>query len=526
MFVIILALIILILVFLIIFFYIIIFNINFYLEWTIFNYNLLSWDLRIKLDYISTLFSFIVCIISLRIFIYSLRYIDHRKEKVYFFFILFFFVLSIIIFILSFNITSILLGWDGLGITSFLLVCYYHSKKSINSSLITFFVNRVGDLLIIIRINIFIFTHSWNLRFTNDKVFIWSIFLIIASFRKRAQIPFSNWLPKAMAAPTPVSSLVHSSTLVTAGVYLIFRLPVRFWINRLNWVFYLSSFTLLIRSLLAISSFDLKEIVAFSTLRHVRFIIITLSCKLHVRSFFHLCTHAIFKALLFICSGYLIYLLSSQDIRKLGILNFNIIIKIRFTISVLSIIGLFFLAGFFSKDFIIEEMYNLNLSKNLIFYISVIATSSYSIRLIIYINIMKNFSIQVFKSSDYIKHGIIILSFFSLIVGSLLQWNLFPLRFFIIRSYNKILIYFFLILGLFYSVIKIEKYLNLIFNSFLYKIYYINFFLLKNKKVYFLIEKGWRINIFNFFLFKSLSFNFSNQKTIIILILLILIFFL
>lgn len=496
-----------------------------YLEWTIFPHSLHSWDLRVKFDLISILFVFIVSLISFRIFIYSLGYIKDDKEKIIFFVFLVLFALSIIFFILSFNLSSILLGWDGLGVTSFLLVCYFHSKKSINSRLITFMVNRIGDLLIIISIRLFLITHSWNLRYSNIDFYSWSILLIVASFRKRAQLPFSNWLPKAIAAPTPVSSLVHSSTLVTAGVYLIFRLPLFSWDFYKNTVTIISSLTLIFRRLLAVSRFDLKEIIAFSTLSHVSLIVLSLSGGMHQISFFHLCVHAIFKALLFISRGYLIYLFSTQDIRKLFIINFNGLIKFSFTISVFSIMGLIFLARFYSKDFIVENSFLFSNYRNMIFYFSIFFTSAYSIRLLSMLNINCSQSAKLIKEKDWIETGTTILRIFCLLIGPFIQWLIFPINFVIIRVWNKFLIYYFLVVGRLYHLI-FKKIVPIRFNFYFIKLYYINFRAIKNKKIMLKLEKGWLILILKTLTFYDLRNDNFNQKNYLFFLFFIVIFLL
>lgn len=216
------------------------------------------------------------------------------------------------------------------------------------------------------------------------------LMILIAGLTKRAQIPFSVWLPLAIAAPTPVSALVHSSTLVTAGVYLLFRFNrflIRFEVK--NLLLYISVFTIFMAGLIANFEIDLKKIIALSTLSQLGLIIIVLSLGLKFLAFYHLLTHAVFKSLLFICAGIIIHFIdNNQDIRFYGILNeyvpFTII---RFYVSRLALIGFPFLSGFYSKDLIIEIIYIINFNIFIISFIilSVILTVSYSLRLIYYI---------------------------------------------------------------------------------------------------------------------------------------------
>lgn len=216
------------------------------------------------------------------------------------------------------------------------------------------------------------------------------LMILIAGLTKRAQIPFSVWLPLAIAAPTPVSALVHSSTLVTAGVYLLFRFNrflIRFEVK--NLLLYISVFTIFMAGLIANFEIDLKKIIALSTLSQLGLIIIVLSLGLKFLAFYHLLTHAVFKSLLFICAGIIIHFIdNNQDIRFYGILNeyvpFTII---RFYVSRLALTGFPFLSGFYSKDLIIEIIYIINFNIFIISFIilSVILTVSYSLRLIYYI---------------------------------------------------------------------------------------------------------------------------------------------
>jgi len=214
--------------------------------------------------------------------------------------------------------------------------------------------------------------------------------ILIAGLTKRAQIPFSVWLPLAIAAPTPVSALVHSSTLVTAGVYLLFRFNrflIRFEVK--NLLLYISVFTIFMAGLIANFEIDLKKIIALSTLSQLGLIIMVLSLGLKFLAFYHLLTHAVFKSLLFICAGIIIHFIdNNQDIRFYGILNEYIPFTIiRFYVSRLALIGFPFLSGFYSKDLIIEIIYIINFNIFIISFIilSVIFTVSYSLRLIYYV---------------------------------------------------------------------------------------------------------------------------------------------
>lgn len=250
---------------------------------------------------------------------FTLSYISGEYYLSYFVIIVIAFVFSINLLIYFPNMISLLLGWDGLGLTSYLLVIYYINDSSLGSGIVTAMSNRVGDALIISVVAIgFI-----NMCFTPfiGLFYLISFLLIFGSFTKRAQIPFSAWLPAAMAAPTPVSALVHSSTLVTAGVFLLIR-----FFGRLSEFFYFCPIlfywgviTSLMASLTALFENDMKKIIALSTLSQLGVIIFCLGLNQPYLTFYHLVTHALFKALLFICAGTFIHCnYNVQDIRILG----------------------------------------------------------------------------------------------------------------------------------------------------------------------------------------------------------------
>ncbi|KAF8480535.1 NADH dehydrogenase subunit 5, partial [Russula emetica] len=213
--------------------------------------------------------------------------------------------------------------------------------------------------------------------------------VILAAITKRAQIPFSSWLPAAIAAPTPVSALVHSSTLVTAGVYLLIRFNVLLADTVLGqFLLLISGLTIFISGLGANFEFDLKKIIALSTLSQLGLIISILSIGFPILAFFHLLTHALFKALLFICAGAIIHnIINSQDIRSIGGLCLNIPLTTScFNIANLALCGIPFLAGFYSKDIILELVIlsNVNIITFFFFFFSTGLTVCYSFRLVYY----------------------------------------------------------------------------------------------------------------------------------------------
>lgn len=280
--------------------------------------------------------------------------------------------------------------------------------------------------------------------------------IIIAAITKRAQIPFSSWLPAAIAAPTPVSALVHSSTLVTAGVYLLIRFNILLLnIFFLKLLLLLSGLTMFMAGIAANYEFDLKKIIALSTLRQLGLIIRILRIGLPDLAFFHLLTHAIFKALLFICAGIIIHIINDiQDIRFIGGIRFYIpLTSLCINISNIALCGIPFLAGFYSKDLILEivRFRNLNFIVFLLYYLSTGLTIFYRFRLIIYLIINDYNLIRIYNlyEEDYtILKRIYILLFIRVIRGRFLRWIIFSYPYIIYLPFNiKIIVIYVRIIG-------------------------------------------------------------------------------
>jgi len=197
-----------------------------YLRLCLGHFNSTLIEVNLLIDRFRLLFLFTVLIISFAVFRFRYRYIVHYKFYNRFHILLFLFVCSILILIVSSNLLFTMIGWDGLGVSSYLLVIYYGRRKSYNAGILTVLSNRLGDALLLLRIGFILHLGSWNINFYKELANTnpyFAFLLIVGTFTKRAQIPFSAWLPAVIAAPTPVSSLVHSSTLITAGVYFLFR---------------------------------------------------------------------------------------------------------------------------------------------------------------------------------------------------------------------------------------------------------------------------------------------------------------
>ena len=417
-----------------------IFDIVYFFEWEIFRVNRRIIAIVLIFDWISLLFISFVLFISSLVIYYRKDYIAGDIFINRFILLVLLFVFSIIIIILSPNLIRILLGWDGLGLVSYCLVIYYQNVKSYNAGILTALSNRLGNVALLISIAWMLNYGRWNFLFYLEfikidyQIAIVGMMAVLAAITKRAQIPFSSWLPAAIAAPTPVSALVHSSTLVTAGVYLLIRFRnLLLETNIAKFLLLISGLTIFIAGLGANFEFDLKKIIALSTLSQLGLIIRILAIGFYKLAFFHLLTHALFKALLFICAGAIIHnIKNSQDIRDMGRLTIFMPLTIScLNVANLALCGFPFLAGFYSKDIILEIVLisNINLFSVFLFFFSTGLTVSYSFRLFYY-----SFVISINQSSINIlndKSFIIFKRIFGLLVfairgGAILNWLIFP----------------------------------------------------------------------------------------------------
>nr|YP_009536379.1 NADH dehydrogenase subunit 5 [Athyma gutama]AYN60477.1 NADH dehydrogenase subunit 5 [Athyma gutama] len=437
--------------------YFIMYNKVIFLEWEVISFNSINIVFSILLDWMSLLFMMFVSLISSCVIFYSKSYMSSELNLNRFIILVLLFVFSMILLIISPNMISIFLGWDGLGLVSYCLVIYYQNIKSYNAGMLTALSNRIGDVMILMLISWMLNYGSWNYIFylnfmSNDfSMKIISLLVIIAAMTKSAQIPFSSWLPAAMAAPTPVSALVHSSTLVTAGVYLLIRFN-----NLLIEMFFLkflllfSGLTMMMAGICANYEYDLKKIIALSTLSQLGLMMSILSMGFYDLAFFHLLTHAMFKALLFMCAGVVIHMMNNnQDIRMMGGISFYIpLTSLCLNISNLALCGIPFLAGFYSKDMILEmvSMSNLNLLIFYLYYFSTGLTMFYTIRLLMYlmINDYNLLSIYNLYDEDYVMlKSMFVLLFMSLVSGSFLSWLIFyyPYMIYLPNSLKMMVIY-------------------------------------------------------------------------------------
>ena len=406
------------------------------IEWEVIKISSSVIYLTFIIDSMSLYFIRLVRLVSGSVMIFRSSYIMSEKFFSRFIFLVFMFIISIFLLILSPNIISLLLGWDGLGVTSYLLVIFYQRNKSYNAGILTALTNRLGDVGLLVSISLIVYLGSWTYLYVNinnrtySQILVYLI--IISACTKSAQIPFSAWLPAAIAAPTPVSALVHSSTLVTAGVYLLIRINlIIIEINISKFLRILGMLTIIIAGITAIVEIDIKKVIALSTLRQLGIIIIILGMGNPVLSFFHLISHAFFKAILFICAGLTIHRIKDyQDIRKMGFnyININLSVSI-IIIANIRLCGLPFLRGFYSKDIIIEIVI-IKGKRFFLFFLLIIGTRLtiiYSCRLnfLISLNFIKVESFyNIRENSNLIIVGIMFLLPLSIIGGLIISWNI------------------------------------------------------------------------------------------------------
>nr|AVE15669.1 NADH dehydrogenase subunit 5 [Haania sp. JZ-2017] len=409
----------------------------FIIEWEIFSLSSSLIIMTLLLDWMSLLFMSFVMMISSLVILYSEDYMKGDIILNRFIFLVLMFLFSMILLIISPNLISIFIGWDGLGLVSYCLVIYYQMVESYNAGMLTALSNRVGDVMLLMAIAWMLNFGSWNYIFYLDcmmnsyELWIISLMVVLASMTKSAQIPFSAWLPAAMAAPTPVSALVHSSTLVTAGIYLMIRFSKVFSVELLNVMLVMSVLTMFMSGLNANFEYDLKKIIALSTLSQLGLMMSILSLGYSNLAFFHLLTHALFKALLFMCAGMIIHNMSNlQDIRFMGVVSIEMpLTSICFMVSNFSLCGMPFLAGFYSKDLILEmiSLSNLNMFMFMLFFFSTGLTVSYSFRLFYYtlwgdMNLMSSIKLM---EGMWMMCGMVGLMFFAILGGSFLNWIIF-----------------------------------------------------------------------------------------------------
>ena len=368
----------------------------------------INWS--IKIDPLSSIMLVVVTLVSALVHIYSIGYMSHDPFKPRFMSYLSLFTFAMLVLVVSDNFIQLFFGWEGVGLSSYLLIGFWYKRESANKAAIkAFLVNRIGDFGLAIGVFlIFLYFGTLNyeevfqqvsnfsskeinfLGLEANLITLISLFLFIGAMGKSAQFFLHTWLPDAMEGPTPVSALIHAATMVTAGVFLVVRCSPIFEYSQfaLNIVTIIGMTTAFFAATVAIVQNDIKKIIAYSTCSQLGYMFFAAGVGAYNVAMFHLFTHAFFKALLFLGSGSVIHSLNDeQDIRNMG----DIWKKMPFTwlamiVGTLALTGFPLLSGFYSKDAIIEYAYlsqsNIGYIATAVGIITALLTAIYSWRLI------------------------------------------------------------------------------------------------------------------------------------------------
>jgi NADH-ubiquinone oxidoreductase chain 5 len=475
-----------------------------------------------------------VLIISLLVHIYSIGYMSHDPHNQRFFSYLSLFTFMMIVLVTANNILVMFIGWEGVGVCSYLLVSFWFTRIAANqSSISAFLTNRVGDSLLTVGMFIIILSIG-NLDYgtifsvapyINENVItLIGICLLIGAMAKSSQIGLHVWLPMAMEGPTPVSALIHAATMVTAGVYLLMRASplIEYSSTVLLLCLWVGAITSVFSSLVGLFQQDIKKVIAYSTMSQLGMMVIAVGLSSYNVALFHLVNHAFYKGLLFLAAGSVIHAVGdNQDFRKYG--GLRLFLPLTYSVMLiasLSLVAFPFMTGFYSKDFILESAYGqFYFSSISVYFIAVLAaifTTLYSVK-VLYLTFLTNpngpiNNYKIAHESDiYMSLPLIILALFSIFFGFLTKDIFIGLGtgFFIdnslyINPYHEIVI------ETEFAVVTLYKILPLFFTVFFTFLSILYSEVLPNKLIKFKLSRiGY--NIFGFFNQRFLIEFFYNK---------------
>jgi NADH-quinone oxidoreductase subunit L len=332
-----------------------------------------------QLDALSALFLLIITWVGFLIHVYSTAYMHEESSPQFarYFAYLNLFVFSMLLLVMGSNYVILFMGWEGVGLCSYLLIGYWFKNPAYTAAANkAFIMNRIGDLAFLVALfwiitksgvvsfqEFFAFVQQYQFtdRFTATDITLITLLFFIGATGKSAQLPLYTWLPDAMAGPTPVSALIHAATMVTAGIYLIARSNILYSLapHTLHLISWIGLITALLAASIAVAQHDIKKVLAYSTVSQLGFMFLALGTGAYAAAVFHVMTHAFFKALLFLGSGSVIHAMGGeQDIRNMGGLSKKLrITYVTFLIGCIAIAGVPPFSGFFSKDAILLSVF-------------------------------------------------------------------------------------------------------------------------------------------------------------------------
>jgi len=356
-------------------------------------------DFGFYLDALSLVMAVMVTGISTLVCIYSLGYMNHEDNLNQYYACIAFFTFAMLWLIFADNLLQLFFGWEGVGVASYLLIGFFVKKKQAsNASMKAFLLNRVGDLGLIVAMALFLkfrgslgydellyMGRELEIPLWGLQVCDWiGLGLLLAAMAKSAQMPLNLWLPDSMVGPTPISALIHAATMVTAGVFLICRFSFLFSLSPFlqSWCLMIGLASVIFMGLVALCEYNIKRIIAYSTISQLGNMIAICALQGYVFSIFHLITHAVFKALLFLTAGAIIVAMDhEEDIRDMGGLKSHKTIHLAMICGLLSLCAIPPFAGFFSKDAILTLAKDSSLWIYTAFLMGSFVTALYSIRL-------------------------------------------------------------------------------------------------------------------------------------------------